>query len=120
MTRQRQKDVGRRTWNVKKEADLVFMSTRAQLLRQRHQVIIVHPNDIVRLEDARYVIGEDPVDALIAAEIAVRIFGEIDAIVQDRPEDPIGKAVVIFLIVGVREVDHRICGAVAFDDLRFG
>jgi hypothetical protein len=37
------------------------------------------------------------VDAHVAGEIAAGIFGEIQPIVQDRPQHSIGKAVVVFV-----------------------
>ena len=44
------------------------------------------------------------VDAPIAAEIATRKLRQIEPIVQNRPQHPIGETVVIFLIVGLDEV----------------
>jgi len=54
------------------------------------------------------------IDASIAAEIAAGKFREIDAIMQDRPQHPIGEAVVIFLIVGFAEVGDNVGHVTAF------
>ena len=52
---------------------------------------IIRPNEFVQFA------GEMLVDAHVAGEIAAGIFGEIQPIVQDRPQHSIGKAVVVFV-----------------------
>src|SRR5262249_6409257 len=45
-------------------------------------------------------------------------FGEIDPIMQDRPQHPVGEAVVIFLVVGRRQVDRDKAALAALDHPR--
>ena len=48
------------------------------------------------------------IDAQIAVEIDRVEFGQIDAVVEDRPQHAIGEAVVIFLEIGLREIERDI------------
>ena len=52
-------------------------------------------------------IGEALVRALVAAGEVALIFGEIDPIVEQRPQRAVGVAVIIFLDVLLLEVDRR-------------
>src|SRR5262249_7567648 len=47
--------------------------------------------------------GEIPIDAEIAAEVTTREFGEIQAVMQNRPKHTVGEAVVEFLVVVLAE-----------------
>ena len=80
-------------------------------------MIVVHPDDVVGLQQIVQLIRKMRVDAPIAAEIAARKLREVEAIVQNRPQHPIGEAVVIFLIVGLDEVGHDIGQAAMLNGL---
>ena len=108
MVGQRGENLGRRKWNMQEEADPVAVTAVAQHFCQRDEMIVVHPDDVVGLQQAVQLVGKMCVDAPIAAEIAARKLREVEAVVQDRPQHPIGEAVVIFLIVGVDEVGHDV------------
>jgi hypothetical protein len=92
-------DFRRRERDVQEEADAVGVTALAELLGDRDQVIVVNPDDVVRLEDLRKLAGEVAVHSEIAGEVAAGELGQIDAIMQDRPQHPVGEAVVVFLIV---------------------
>src|SRR5690606_2132124 len=47
------------------------------------------------------------------AELAL-IFGQVDAVMEQRPERRIGVAIIIFVHVERGEIDHSSCDAVAF------
>jgi hypothetical protein len=49
-------------------------------------MIIVDPDQIVGLDQRRHGLGELGVDPLIAASEASIIFGQVDPIVEQRPE----------------------------------
>ena len=57
-------------------------------------MIVVHPNDVIGLKKRFEVTGEILVYSEVAAKIASRQFGEIEPIMQDRPQHTIGEAVV--------------------------
>ena len=118
MVGQRRQNVGRRAGNVEEEADRVDAAAGPQLAGQRHQVIVVHPDDVVFLEDFVELLGEQAVDAHVAALVGARIFLQVDAVVQHRPQHAVGEAVVVFLVVGFGEVDDRVFDAAALGSAR--
>jgi len=67
-------------------------------------MIVVHPDHVVRLEKGLQTVGEHVVDAEIARHLAAGELREVEPIVQDRPQHPIGEAVVVFLEVAPRNV----------------
>ena len=69
MLRQGEEDVGRRAGDVEEKADRIVVSARAQFLRQRQQMVVVHPDPIVRPDEPGQRVGEEGVDAQIAAEL---------------------------------------------------
>ena len=115
MVGQRGQDLGRRARDVEEEADAVLVPALAQCLGERHQMIIMHPDQILRREHLVQLAREMIVDPQIAAQIAARELGEIDAIVQDRPQHTIGEAVVVFLVVLPGEVDGDVGDLVVHD-----
>ena len=58
MARQGDQNVGRRAGDVQIEADRVRVTPRAQFLGERHQVIVVHPDDVVLLDQFAELVGE--------------------------------------------------------------
>ena len=99
------------------EADLVVVAALAQRLGERHQMIVMHPDDIVGLQQLLEFVGEEFVDAEITAEIAAREFGEVKPVMQDRPQHAVGEAVVEFLVVVLAQIDGGVSDVVVLGDL---
>ena len=118
MMRQRRHDFRRRERNVQEKTDLVLVAALAQRLGEGQEMIIVHPDHVVRQQHLLQFIGEMIVDAQIAGQIAAREFREIEPVMQDRPQHAVGEAVVIFVVILLRQVGHDIRNVVGFD--RFG
>jgi hypothetical protein len=93
---------------MEKKADPVAMTAIPKFLGQRHQVIIMNPDDIVRLQKLFQFRREKPVDPHIPTEIAAREFRKIQSVVQDWPKHLIGIAIVIFVIVLFPKVDQYV------------
>ena len=55
---------------MQEEADAVVVTTVAQHFCKRNEMIVVHPDDIVGLQQIVQLVGEVRVDAPVAAEIA--------------------------------------------------
>src|SRR6185437_14255400 len=89
VVRQRRQDFRRRTRNVQKKSDPVLVSAIAQGLGERNQMIVVHPDDIVRPQQPFEMTGVIFVDTHIAAEIAAGKLSEIEPVMKDRPEHAI-------------------------------
>ena len=98
----------RRHRNVEKEADPVGVAAASQRVGDRNQVIVVHPDQVVGLDDPLELGREMIVHPHVAGEVAPRELGEVEAEVEDRPQHAIGEAVVIFLVVLDREIGHDV------------
>jgi hypothetical protein len=70
VVRQRGENLRRRKRHVQEIADAVAMAAVAQHLRQRNEMIVMHPDDVVGLQQIGELVGKVRVDAAIAAEIA--------------------------------------------------
>ena len=57
------------------------MAAVAQHFGERDEMIIVHPDDVVRLQQVVQLRGEMRIDAAVSAEIAAREFSEIETVV---------------------------------------
>ena len=108
MHRHGEEHIGRRPGDVQEEADLVLEAHLAQFGGQRDQMVVVDPDDVVRLDQRRQPVGEEAVDAEIAGHFLAAIFGKIQPVMADRPENTVGKAVVIFLDVGIGQIRQRV------------
>ena len=104
-------NLGRRKGNVQEKSNAVAMSALAQHLRQRNEMVVVHPDDIVGLQQLVQLVCEMHIDPQVAAEVAAREFGEVEPVVQDRPQHAVGEAVVVFLVVLLGEVGHHVAQA---------
>ena len=118
VVRQGLQNVRRRAGRVEEKADRVAMAARAQLASQQHQMIVVHPDDVVLVEQRAQSIGEHAVDAHVAAGVGARVFLQVDPVVKDRPQHAVGEAVVIFLDVVFRQIDQDVGDLVDLDDVR--
>ena len=84
---------------MQEETDLVVQPASLKRLRQGYQMIVMDPDDIVGLQQLGQFVGELFVDPQIAGQIAARKLRQIDAVVKDRPKNPVGETVVILVEV---------------------
>lgn len=112
---QRGQHLRRRHRDVKKEPDAVSMTASPQRVGDRDEVIIVNPDHVVGFDDLFEFRGETVIDAEIATQIAAGKLGEIKAVMEDWPQHPIGKAVVIFLVIFPREIGDDIFDVVVVE-----
>ena len=115
IVRQHGNHLGGREGHVQEKAYPIGKTAFAQLVRDRDEVIIVHPNYVIGLHDFGELGGEMPVDSEIAAEVATRELGQVDAVVQDRPQHAVGEAVVIFLIILFRQIGDDVAPVEALE-----
>src|SRR5262249_49851307 len=80
-------------------------------------VVVIDPDDVVGLHDLRQLFGEVPVDTEIAGEVAAAELGQVDTVVQHRPQNTVGKAVVIFLVVLLGEIGDDVSSLCPFHRL---
>jgi hypothetical protein len=82
MMRQCDHDVGRRERRVQKKADPVGDAELAQLLRQRDQMIIMHPDQVVGLDQRQKHPRQIFVDRDIALELLAVKLDQAELVMQ--------------------------------------
>jgi hypothetical protein len=101
-------DVRCRPGNVQEEADPVGHTLTAQLGGQRDEMIVVDPDQVVRLDERQEAACKEAVHAEVTGHLAPAIFGKVQPVVADRPEHPVCKALVVFLDIAFREVGEGV------------
>jgi hypothetical protein len=103
--------------NMQEKADGVGHTQIAQAASERQQVIVVHPDDVVRANHRDEASRKRFVDAQIPRVVLALEVREIVPVVERRPQRGIGKAAVILVIVAPRESHGRVCDvALLLDD----
>lgn len=91
---------------MQEETEPIGAAALAQFVAEREQVIILDPNDVIGLQQRRDHVGEARIDPLVAPREVTLIFGQINAEVEERPQRPVGIAIVIFVDILVLQVDR--------------
>ena len=105
--RQGDEQACRRPGDMEEEPDPVRDAARTQTFAERDQVIIVDPDEIVFFDQRRDRFGEGFVDALVPLAGLAFVFGQVQPVMEQRPQSRIGVAVVIFVDIALRKVDRR-------------
>ncbi|OWK26379.1 hypothetical protein AJ87_03830 [Rhizobium yanglingense] len=82
----------------------VLQAHLTQFRGERDQVVVVHPDEVIGFDQRRQPMGEKTVDAEIAGHLLAAVFGEIQTVVADRPENAVGKAVIVFFHIGIGQI----------------
>jgi hypothetical protein len=93
--------------HMHEKADTVAYPHLTQFRGQRDQMIIMHPDQIIGAQQANQSLGHQPVNPIITVHIAAGIIGQIDAIMAQRPENTIGKTMIILGKITVRQIRQR-------------
>ena len=99
VTGDRRQDQGRRQRDVQEETDPVGAAQRAQFSGERDQVIVVHPQNVVFLQQRQQLASEQLVDAPVARDVAGVEVGEVEPVMEDRPEHAVGVARVVGVVI---------------------
>ena len=62
---------------------------------------------------------EQIIDPVIGFEVAAAVAEETELIVKQRPQDVIGKSLVVASVILLVDIDRRVCDAGATDDFGF-
>ena len=103
---------------MKEKADPVLMPALAQCLGERNQMIVMHPDEVIRPQDFVQFAREMIIDTQITTQIPARELGEINSIMQDRPEHAIREAIVVFAVVLFGEIERDVGNIVVHALLR--
>ena len=104
--------------DVQEEADRLACALRAQLLRQRNEVIVVHPDQITGCEQRREPRGKQCVGLLVGGVFLVFVAKAGEEVVKERPERAVGEAAVVTLVERLRQRNGGVAQRVAAGDLR--
>ncbi|MCY1533345.1 hypothetical protein D9M68_686670 [compost metagenome] len=96
----------RRQRNVQEEADALLAAHGAQLGGQRHQVVVVDPDDVVVLQQRHQLAREQLVHAPVAADEAGIEMRQVQAVVEHRPEHVVAVAQVVAVVVFAAQVER--------------
>jgi len=113
-------DVARRKRNMEKEPDPVPHAPCAEHRPERNQVVVVDPEEIVRGEERHEPLREELVDPPKGVLVVPLVANEVEALVKERPEDPVGIAAVVAGGVGVAQGKGRVTRGAPDDKSRFG
>ena len=115
---QRRQHLRRRHRDMKEEADAVGMAAAAQRVRDRDQVIVMNPDEVVGFDDLFELGREMIVHPHISGEIAPCELREVQPEMQDRPQHPVGEAVVVFLVVVLGQIGDHVGDVLVADRVR--
>ena len=110
--RDRGEDLRRREGNVQEEADAVANAQHAAGFGEGNQVIVVHPDDVIGLEQRLQALGHGHVDPPIAVVLFPVVTRQIDPIVEDRPEGGVGETAVVVVVVALGQAKGHIVDVV--------
>ena len=99
MVGQRRQQIRTREGDVEKETDARLTAEIAQIGAERHEMIIVDPDEIVGLKMRHQGVGELLVHPQIALIIVLLETHEIGAVMEQRPDHAVGEAEVKGLVV---------------------
>lgn len=100
----RRHDERRRHRYVQEKADRVAASHRAQLGRERNEMVVVHPDDVVGLEQRKQTLREELIHAAIAARESHVELREIEPVMEHRPQNVIGVAEIVAFVILLAEI----------------
>jgi len=95
------KDFIHRKRDVEKEADGGIGHPFADELWQKHQMIIMDPNDVIIFGNPHYGIAKEFVDAFIGLIKGLVIHDILGEIVKQGPDGLIAKTVIVVLYVAL-------------------
>ena len=89
----------RRKGNVQEKANAVFAPQGTQFSGQRYQVVVMHPDEVIRLEQAHELACKQPVNAPVSFKKARIKTRKVQAVMKHRPKHAIAVAQVVAVVV---------------------
>src|SRR5436190_3745902 len=91
--------------DVQEETDWTGEAVGPDLRAERNEMIVVHPDDVLALEEWTQPSRHPLVDAPIGLRKAPFEAGEVESVMEDRPQGLVGETAVEFLDICRRHVD---------------
>ncbi len=99
-------DQRRRQWDVQEEAHALLATQGAQLGGQRNEVVVVDPHQVFGPQQRGQPVREQAVDTAVAVDVAAVEFGQVEPVVEYRPQHAVGITQVVGRVVGARQVQR--------------
>jgi hypothetical protein len=93
---------------MQEEADAVLVPAPPQLMSEGNEVIVVDPDGIIGSNELRQLAPKVRVDPQVARQVTAGKLGEVEPVVQDWPQNAIGKSVVELLVILLGEIRQHI------------
>ena len=106
--RERRQYLGRWKGNVQEKTKWVVDAEPTQGCTHRDHVIVVDPHEIVGSENRREALGEHFVDPAVGRPLFPAVLGEVDSVMEDRPQNAIGKLEIVTAVIRPLEIDQRL------------
>jgi hypothetical protein len=91
---------------MQKKSETVAHTQPAQFLGEREQVVIMHPNEVIRAQQSRDRFGELAVDRTVSLVILAPIFHQAETKVQQWPQHPVRKRYVESAVFSLAQIDR--------------
>src|SRR5690606_17797641 len=75
-----------RPWDMQEEADAVGNAEIAQFCSQRDEMVVVNPDEVIRLDHRQEMLCKQAIDPEISRHVLARVINKIKPIVAERPE----------------------------------
>ena len=94
----------RRHGDVQKKPNALRTPQGAQFQCQGNEVVVVHPNDVVWPEQGLELARKQLVHAPVAAHVAGVQVGQVQPVMEHRPEHAVAVAQVVAVVVVLRQI----------------
>ena len=108
-----------RKGNVQEESDGLGNPERPQSRRQRDQVIVMNPDQIVRPQQRHGALRETLIHLQIGCVLLLRIMEGLQEIMKQRPQGTVTESQVELIVLSLGEVEGRVGKTVAAYHLNF-
>jgi hypothetical protein len=99
---------GRGKRDMEEEPDARVREPLAQIARQEHELVVVHPDPVAGTVDLEDLLGEPAVHRGIRLPVLGMQRHEAREVVKDRPDEAVGEAVIVAAdLVGAERHRHQ-------------
>ena len=106
VARNRREDQRGRQRNVQKESDALLAAERAQFGGQRDEVVVMHPDHVIVVQQRLELSREKLIHAAVTCEMAGVEIRQIQSVMKHRPQHAVGIAFVVALVVAAIQIDR--------------
>jgi hypothetical protein len=118
--RKRSQNLRRRKRDVQEESDPVAHAETTEHVPEGNEVIVVHPDGVVRTEQRRERAGIARVDRKVPVELGLSEVDQSEPVVEERPQRRVREAGIVGLMLLRSEVERGVGHPPIVDDLRLG